>query len=430
MAVACVAAGETDLAALTRKPSPLPDKRLTIEIDGKPAPPGEEGELVVYSQYLADGYWRRPQTADSPFQPAPPGSLERSFRTGDMGRLLEDGSFEFLGRRDNQVKIRGYRVELREVEQAILDDPTVGEAAGRRRHARRQEHPRRLCRVPAPGAAYDEKGVAHGVAGASLAVEDSVADPCRRGPAADGDRQDRQAEPQAHACRGGSRARDGGMNLPGKPGGSASATPKPPRDFARDDVFDFENLVQHTIETFDRLTGLARKEPMDPRMAVFLAEELLSHGHPDTLRLTALLKQHPHRDAVAFAHRIERCFGHLRAQLRIEDVSRNQIVRAYRKDGYLLYESAVKSRKLLVVFTTIYNNFFISHLNLHAMLKDIGCHLLLLKETTLAQYQRGVVSFAKDLPDIADQIRATARKLGADEILLQRFFRRRLSPRC
>jgi acyl-coenzyme A synthetase/AMP-(fatty) acid ligase len=75
-----------------------------------------------------------------------------------MGRLLEDGSFEFLGRRDNQVKIRGYRVELREVEQAILGFPTVGEVAV---IADTLDDKSILVAflVPAPGAAFEEKAL-------------------------------------------------------------------------------------------------------------------------------------------------------------------------------------------------------------------------------------------------------------------------------
>jgi hypothetical protein len=212
------------------------------------------------------------------------------------------------------------------------------------------------------------------------------------------------------------------MNLPrhSRPA-AASPMPKPSRDSTKGDGFSFENPVQHTIESFDRLTAQARQQAIPSRDVLMLAEELLSHGHPDTPRMTALLRQNPHRDIVAHADLLDRCFGQLRAHLHIEDVGRNQIVRAYRKDGYLLHESAGKSRKLLVVFTTIYNNFYISHLNLHAMLKDLGCHLLLLKESTLANFQRGVPSFADDMPGIADQIRATARKLGADQIYLSGF---------
>src|SRR5690606_5484205 len=103
---------------------PVADK--TLEIWGPEQQllgPGEVGELVVRSAYLADGYWRRPEETASRFLPDPEDSSRRVFRTGDLGRILADGSFEFLGRRDGQVKIRGYRVSTLEVEEALLQLP-------------------------------------------------------------------------------------------------------------------------------------------------------------------------------------------------------------------------------------------------------------------------------------------------------------------
>ncbi|WP_407462424.1 AMP-binding enzyme, partial [Methanobrevibacter sp.] len=52
------------------------------------------------------------------------------YRTGDMVRVLSDGSLGVVGRRDSQVKIRGNRVELSEIEAVIreidyVDDVTV-----------------------------------------------------------------------------------------------------------------------------------------------------------------------------------------------------------------------------------------------------------------------------------------------------------------
>jgi acyl carrier protein len=43
------------------------------------------------------------------------------YRTGDLGRLFEDGCLVHLGRKDSRAKLRGYRVEFAEVEQALLD---------------------------------------------------------------------------------------------------------------------------------------------------------------------------------------------------------------------------------------------------------------------------------------------------------------------
>lgn len=50
------------------------------------------------------------------------------YKTGDMGRYLENHVVEFLGRQDNQVKINGVRIELTEVEQAVLTHDLIEQA--------------------------------------------------------------------------------------------------------------------------------------------------------------------------------------------------------------------------------------------------------------------------------------------------------------
>ncbi|KOS21562.1 Nonribosomal peptide synthetase 14 [Escovopsis weberi] len=47
---------------------------------------------------------------------------DKIYRTGDRARLLDDGSFVFLGRinGDTQVKLRGFRIELGEITSAII----------------------------------------------------------------------------------------------------------------------------------------------------------------------------------------------------------------------------------------------------------------------------------------------------------------------
>nr|WP_240625360.1 non-ribosomal peptide synthetase [Spirosoma pollinicola] len=89
-------------------------------------PDGEIGELCFFGACLAEGYLNQPALTKEKFiELAIPQTSEptRVYRTGDIGRLLPDGSIEFLGRRDDQVKIRGHRVELGEVE-VILNHTT------------------------------------------------------------------------------------------------------------------------------------------------------------------------------------------------------------------------------------------------------------------------------------------------------------------
>ena len=109
---------------------PVADTQILIlDEAGQPVAPGDIGEIVVKTRYIAPAYWRRPRETRATFLPDPDGGDERLYRTGDLGRLLPDGNLVHLGRRDAQVKVRGQRVELAEVETALLDAPGVKDAA-------------------------------------------------------------------------------------------------------------------------------------------------------------------------------------------------------------------------------------------------------------------------------------------------------------
>lgn len=78
---------------------------------------GQAGELCIAGPQVAMGYLNRPVEQAKSFQTITlsDGSSKRVYRTGDMMRMMHDGSLEFLGRADQQTKIRGQRLELDEV---------------------------------------------------------------------------------------------------------------------------------------------------------------------------------------------------------------------------------------------------------------------------------------------------------------------------
>lgn len=94
-------------------------------------PIGVAGEIYVGGNGVGRGYLRDAARTAEVFLPNPfasqPGG--RFYRTGDLGRWLDDGTIEFLGRVDFQVKVRGHRIELGEIENALLQHPAVTEAA-------------------------------------------------------------------------------------------------------------------------------------------------------------------------------------------------------------------------------------------------------------------------------------------------------------
>ncbi|MFD1811391.1 AMP-binding protein [Rhodococcus gannanensis] len=97
--------------------------------DGRVVGPGEVGEIVVESDYLAEGYFvdgSRPAPADDRFGVTPRGA--RYFRMGDLGRFDDNGILHLVGRGDDAVKVRGYLVEPSEVESALRRLPAVEDA--------------------------------------------------------------------------------------------------------------------------------------------------------------------------------------------------------------------------------------------------------------------------------------------------------------
>jgi long-chain acyl-CoA synthetase len=93
-----------------------------VGADGADVPPGEVGEIAIRGHNVMKGYWEKPEaTAEA----IPDGW----FRTGDIGRIDEDGYYYIVDRKKELIIRGGFNVYPREIEEVLHEHPAVAEAA-------------------------------------------------------------------------------------------------------------------------------------------------------------------------------------------------------------------------------------------------------------------------------------------------------------
>ena len=94
-----------------------------IDLDGQDVPAGVDGEICLRGPAIMAGYWNRPEATAEVLD------AEGWFRTGDIGRLDEDGYLFIIDRMKDLILHGGYNVYPREVEEVLYEIPGVREAA-------------------------------------------------------------------------------------------------------------------------------------------------------------------------------------------------------------------------------------------------------------------------------------------------------------
>lgn len=101
----------------------LPLDGIRIEIrgeDGRPVPPGEEGEVAIASPHAITAYDGNPEATAASFR-------EGFYLSGDLGVQDAEGYLTLTGRKKFLINRGGFKVNPNEVEQAILSHPGVAE---------------------------------------------------------------------------------------------------------------------------------------------------------------------------------------------------------------------------------------------------------------------------------------------------------------
>ncbi|MDO7929211.1 amino acid adenylation domain-containing protein [Pseudomonas sp. KFB-139] len=101
-----------------------------LDPHGQPTPVGVAGEINIGGVGVARGYLNLPDLSAERFvrDPFSRDPQARLYKTGDLGRWLDNGAVEYIGRNDFQVKIRGQRIELGEIEAKLALHEAIKEA--------------------------------------------------------------------------------------------------------------------------------------------------------------------------------------------------------------------------------------------------------------------------------------------------------------
>ncbi|MFB6232724.1 MAG: AMP-binding protein [Haloarculaceae archaeon] len=103
---------------------PVPNTECrVVDVDtGEELPPGEQGEILVRGPQVMAGYYDRPDATANAFE-------DDWLRTGDLGFVDEDGYLAVIDRVKELIKYKGYQVAPAELEERLLDEPSVADAA-------------------------------------------------------------------------------------------------------------------------------------------------------------------------------------------------------------------------------------------------------------------------------------------------------------
>ena len=110
-------------------------RSFAVTEDGRPAAPGEVGELYVRGPTVMQGYWGDPERTARALVPRPARQAARrtaSYRTGDLVAGDRRTATTVPRSPGHQIKSRGYRIELGDIEAALYAHPAVASAPSSR----------------------------------------------------------------------------------------------------------------------------------------------------------------------------------------------------------------------------------------------------------------------------------------------------------
>jgi len=101
------------------------DSRVIDPATLRELPPGEVGEIIMHGPQVFLGYWKKPEDTAQVFVEL---DGKKFFRSGDLGRVDEEGYFFIVDRLKRMINASGYKVWPTEIESLMYQHPAVQEA--------------------------------------------------------------------------------------------------------------------------------------------------------------------------------------------------------------------------------------------------------------------------------------------------------------
>lgn len=161
----------------------------------------------------------------------------------------------------------------------------------------------------------------------------------------------------------------------------------------------FRSPYQHSASQLKALERLAEKPDPNIRELTFLLSENALHGGKDLPRHRALLAQYDRPDIRRFTEE-RRLLREKVAALPGFDAIKSDArlgQALYRLDRPYFERGAAHPEKLLILFTTMFNNFELSNPAILALLRPLGISILILKDASCFNYLLGIPGFGDDI---------------------------------
>jgi hypothetical protein len=161
---------------------------------------------------------------------------------------------------------------------------------------------------------------------------------------------------------------------------------------------------RHSLEQLSLVRDLRLSPSLSLSSTVFVCVQLVNHGFPDALQYIERFQKILEKPNINLILKklITRHEAIQKLKLRRELFSNTVLMTSlYSDEKYTLIRSPNDSRDLMIVFSTLYNNFGVSNSVMVSLLQQAGFSVLLLRDRSRYRYLRGLDGGNSDIEAVA-----------------------------